>query len=563
MEGIDRPWVRLLVAGVLYLGCTLLFFQHDLPTLTTNLIGPPEDNMQEFWNTWYAQQPGSLTSLGDWFFTRELFFPEGVSLRYHSFSYSNLVLIRLLRTIFSLPSSLPVLVGLHNTMVLASFPLAGMGAYYLAYYLTGCSWAAWVGGFVFAFSPFHFAHSLHHLHVASIQYLPVFVLFVLRLEATNKVRYGLGAVICFVLGALSSWYYLVYNLFFLLFLYQYRALQARRIVLHTLLFQSAAIAGSSLLLLSPLIVPMISEASGNPRVYEVGHNTYVADLVGLFAFHPYHLAADWTEWINRRMSGNAWEASVYLGVVNLGLLVWALVRKPYRRDPVLRWAVWGMLFFLLFAGGEVLHILGVPVRYVFLPTALLERLPLLRNLRTASRAISYTYLFLGIAVARILSTLRNSQVDRRQTGSNVGWRTIGVMAIVTGLLLDYWSVNRESTPVTCPSAYATIASDTSAFGILDLPMTYEGGSSYMMYQLCHRRPIVHAAVGRKLTRTLSDLLGELGPADQEASLRAAHVKYVVVHTRRLPSDPPVDLVAYERSYRTVYRDATEIVFRVY
>jgi hypothetical protein len=84
-QSADKPWIRSLLASLLYISCTLFFFCHNLPTLTTNLIGPPEDNMQDLWNVWYSQQLDS-SKVADWFFTHLLFFPEGTSLLYHGFS---------------------------------------------------------------------------------------------------------------------------------------------------------------------------------------------------------------------------------------------------------------------------------------------------------------------------------------------------------------------------------------------------------------------------------------------------------------------------------------------
>jgi hypothetical protein len=474
-------------------------------------------------------------------------------------------LIRLVRTLLHLPSTLPVLVGLHNGILLASFYLAGIGAYYLAYYFTKQFWAAWIGGFIFAFSPFHFAHSLHHMHVATIQYIPFFVLCVLRLEETYRMRYGVGAVIWFILGALSSWYYLFYNLFFLLFLYLYRAIQTPKLLIQPLLSQTAAITGGSLLLLSPLLLPMIREASANPHTYAGGHDYFVADLVGLFIFHPYHWAAHWAAGINSRLTGNPWEMSVYLGIINIGLLIWALVKQQHRRDPVLRWCLYGMLFFALFAGGSYLHILGASVKPFVLPTAFLEFLPVLSNLRTPSRAIVYTYLFLGIGVARILSNLQTQPLFHpARKLSSFGQRRIASMVISVALVLDFCSINRESTPVTCPPAYAAIGdSAPSPFGILDLPMVYENGNRYMMYQLCHHRPIVYASISRKLKETLSDFLSGWEVAEQKEALQERNVKYIVVHTQLQSPSPSIDLVEYERYYHLVYRDTNEIVFQVY
>jgi hypothetical protein len=172
-----------LIGGLLYIGMTALFFHHNLPILTTNLIGPPEDNMQDLWNVWYSQQLSSL-QVSDWFFTKRLFYPEGTSLLYHSFAYTDLAVIRIIRMLLGLSLTIPILVALHNIMLLASFFFAAMAMYFTAYYFTRSFPAAWLGGFIFAFSPFHFAHSLHHMHVATIQFIPLFVLCAIRFEET-------------------------------------------------------------------------------------------------------------------------------------------------------------------------------------------------------------------------------------------------------------------------------------------------------------------------------------------------------------------------------------------
>ena len=61
---------------------TVIFFRQWMPHLNSALIGPPEDNMQDFWNTWYtavARNPGHF------FFTNLIRFPEGTPLYYHIF----------------------------------------------------------------------------------------------------------------------------------------------------------------------------------------------------------------------------------------------------------------------------------------------------------------------------------------------------------------------------------------------------------------------------------------------------------------------------------------------
>jgi hypothetical protein len=125
------PARLILISTILYCGVTAVFFHQNLPLLTTELIGPPEDNMQDLWNIWYSQQLSSI-DVRDWFFTNRLFYPEGTSLLYHSFAYSDLVFIRLTRFLLGLPLTIPVLVALHNITLLASFIFSGLAMYMVA-----------------------------------------------------------------------------------------------------------------------------------------------------------------------------------------------------------------------------------------------------------------------------------------------------------------------------------------------------------------------------------------------------------------------------------------------
>ena len=45
-----------------YTALTALFFWQVLPHLSSALLGPPEDNLNDFWNSWYALQkhPGGF-----------------------------------------------------------------------------------------------------------------------------------------------------------------------------------------------------------------------------------------------------------------------------------------------------------------------------------------------------------------------------------------------------------------------------------------------------------------------------------------------------------------------
>jgi hypothetical protein len=556
-------WRSLLCASLVY-GCWIvLFFSRTFGEFTTALIGLPDDGMQDLWNTWYSQL-ALASDPRQFLFTRALFFPEGTSLAYHSFSYVSLIGIFVLRSLLGLPLSLDVLVGLHNLMLLLPYYFGAMGAFMLTWKFTQHFLASLVGGYIFAFSPFHFAHTLHHMGVSTIQFIPFFILYTLRYMERPLVKFYMGAVVFLALGALSSWYYLVYNAYFLLFYYVYAVLRQRTPLIKAALVPVVAILAGALVLLSPLLVPMLREGIGNRQVYTGGHDIYVADLVGFFAFHPYHLLSHFTQWINAQLTGNPWEASVYLGLVNIGLLAWAVQKWRALQHLPLAFCLSGMGVFMLLAAGHSLHVLGRSVRYVLLPTAIMEWLPLLSNVRAPSRAMVYAYLFIAVAVGCILKPLcgdREAWGYRWQRQPPLRWAiTMVLCALLFG---DFYAIARDTTRVTCPPAYEAIREVARAsFGILDLPATYEVGNHAMTYQICHQYPIVHASISRKPTTTLIDRLEFHDLQRQRQHLLDYGVRYIVVHTEFLSGEHALDLSQYQQFYRSVYADQSIIVFAV-
>lgn len=108
-------------------------------------------------------------------------FPEGTPLYYQSFAYPKVFAVALLSKVAG--TNVPTLLFLQNMSLLISFPLAGVGAFYLVRHFTQNVAGALVGGFIFAFNPSHVAHVMHHTHVSSIEFIPFFVLsYLLAIE---------------------------------------------------------------------------------------------------------------------------------------------------------------------------------------------------------------------------------------------------------------------------------------------------------------------------------------------------------------------------------------------
>lgn len=514
------PLLRILAVLGGFTLLTAIFFWPVLARLSSALIGPPEDNMQDFWNSWHAAM---ASGWHDFVFTAQIHFPEGTPLAYHSFAYPQVLAVAMLSKLFG--ADFAMLVTLQNLTLLASFPLAAAGAFYLARHLLGevdgRDIAAAVAGFIFAFNPWHVAQVMHHAHVATIQFLPLFVLFYLLALERRSVRWLAGAAAMQALSALSCWYFLFYTLYFMAFHLLYRRVRDGRWPWGWNFAAPALCTAGAAVLLSPWLIPMA--ASGlNPALYYNGSNTFVADLFAYVAFPPTHLLARFGSGVYARITSNPWEGTVYLGLANLAVLMGAfwMVRKAPDDRRLLSYGLGGMIFFAAIAGGEALHVNG-HVTMLHLPGAALDKLPFFANVRTPARAMVFVYLFLGLALAQATTLAWRRRTDAIRAA-------IALAAVL--MLLDFTPVNIALTPAACPAALATIARDPEqGFGVLDLPGGYSNSNAYMMLSACHGRAIVQGETSRQIRATLKDRLKTDDLAAQKRQLAAARVKYVVLH----------------------------------
>jgi hypothetical protein len=521
----------LVIGGFILL--TVLFFRPLFGHLSSALIGPPEDNMQDFWNSWH------VATAHDWrdlLFTTQIRYPEGTSLSYHSFAWPQVAAVALLGCVFG--TSLAKLILLHNLTLLASFPLSAVAMFLLARHLlgevAGRDTGAALAGFIFAFNPWHVTQVMHHAHVATIEFLPLLVLLYLRSLEEHDYRFLVAAIGMMALSALSCWYYLFYALYFMIFELLYLCIRDRKWPRGWILAAPALCLGGSLLLLAPWLIPMI----GTDAPTYPGANEYVADLLALIAFPPTHVLAQ---------AGS--------GLANLAALAWAMTRKTDKR--LLHYALSGMLFFTVIAAGETLHV-GGHVTWLALPDFVLAKLPFFANVRTPARAMVMVYMFLGLGLAQAcVIALRHRTATARA----------GLALAAVLILLDFTPANLAATPVRCPPALDVIADDPDGFGVLDLPRGYIEGNAAMTLSACHGHAIVVGETSRKLGVTLADRLVTDDLAVQQRQLAAAHVKYIVLHRPQgglfLWNKRDGRFTDYVRTYRHASADDDMVVLRVY
>jgi hypothetical protein len=538
---------------------TVIFFRQWVSHLNSALIGPPEDNMQDFWNVWYA---AVARNPGHFFFTNLIRFPEGTPLYYHSFAYPKVFAIALLSKFVGHDATSLIL--LQNLSLLISFPLAGTAAFYLVRYLTANTAGSLMGGYIFAFNPSHVEHVMHHAHVSSIEFIPLFVLTYLLTIERKSLFFLFLTIIVYSLNALSCWYYLFYVAYFIAFHTLYIAIRDRALPSGWQLLTPVACVAGVIATLSPILVPMVRAAMGDVSVYTEGGDIFVADVFAYFAVPRFHSLAPLADSIYRQLTGNEWEATVYLGIINVFVLAW-LCLAAHRQDArLLIYVLCGMATFCIFASGDSLHVLGHST--IPMPDAVLSQLPFFRNVRTPSRAIVFVYMYLAIGIGQAFA---------------LGWRhwqqptaRWGMAAVAAMIMLDFFPARGLAmTPVVCSPGLAIIRDDPEkGFGVLDLPSGspahYLESNFYMLQQTCHSRPIAQGNTSRNVIVSLRDHLETQDFKAQQRQLAASEVKYIVVNRDSVglqlhwyPEDGPEN--QYPLTYSVVYDGPDLMVLRVY
>jgi hypothetical protein len=540
-----------------YSAAALFFFWPALRFFSTSLVGPAEDNMFFYWALWHGSE-SFLNPAFSFMHTHLLYYPEGIGLYFCNYYYYGVVIAFFLRAFFTLPL-------IHNLLIFHTFVVAGLGAFFLIRYLTADFKASLLGGFVFAFNPSHFAHSLHHLTIASIQFIPFFALFFIKTAREKKKANIFLAALFMTLNALCDWNYLVYDLVFVLLGSLY-LLWRRRADAWEALKRIIWIPTLAFLFLAPLIVPMISALIGRAffKILD-GQDTYVADFFSFFVPHPYHLlsANGLIKKINAALTGNNWEKTAYLGIVNL-LLIGFAARHIWKRAGKY---FLGLAAFMILAMGVSPHFLGRSLPLP-MPYRLIQALPFFSQARCPSRIIAYAYLFLGILVAFSLHhflTGRQAKIRGRMV-----WTAIFLL-----VFLDFYAADTAVTPVVLPPCYAMIQKDLAGnFGILELP---KDNARYMMYQTMHGIPCVQGYMGRRFEKTLIDSLDNdlKRLAVQKRMLLANRVKYIVFFKKQLGwNAAKLSDVRYFRqrermeavyasTYEKIFNDDASAVFKVY
>lgn len=547
---------------------TLLFTYPMVLNMGSRLIGIGGDGWQNVWNLWWTKK--ALIDLHtNPFYTTYLYYPQGTSLYFHTLNIFNGLLSIPLQDTFGLIFS-------YNVIVLFSFVFGGYGAYLLAYYLIKDRTAAFISGMVFTFSPYHLAHTLGHLNLIALEWLPFYVLFLMRAIKEKSYRNALYTAFFLYLISLCDWYYVIHLLLFTLIAAAYYLLYAESVkAAQNMLIKLALVVIIFAIIDAPILVPMIWEATRESYMVPSLDDSiaFSADLLSFFI--PSRLHPLWGEQVSewhKKFSGNVVENTVFIGytALVLGLLgVW-------KKWPKSRLWLCSLVFFFIMALGPILHINGKTrftdnQLFIILPYAFFYRyVPFVRVTRSVSRMSVMVMLSLAVLMGFWLTWLFG-KIEHRRLGGKLTLSSLCACTAIVLIGFEFLAMPFPMvSPPSVPSFYHYIAEEQGDYAILDIPNATDIGKAghyvkYMFYQSVHNKRIFGGYVSRTPPYPLLDSplfqylinLSHEQPLDiikglASSSLAPFGFRYIVVHKNSLSTD---DYITLRKRMETLFPKA--------
>jgi hypothetical protein len=451
-----------------------------------NVATNPAGSPYFVWAMWWAKR--SLVDLhANLANLTSLYYPQGA---YHPFLWTDA---------YVMVSPLPLVLLLgpliaYNVHFLATYALTGFATYLLCYYLTQRHWPSFIGGTVFALSSFRSHQAVHgHLNLMIAYWLPLYVLFLLRLFRKPNNRNALFCGIFLALSVLSNPLHAAHFLIPLTLVFVVFHVFAKPRQLGDL----ALIKGLGLAILisaifiSPFYFPLLKAMVWEEVGYLARHGflSQAADLVAFFVPPPSHALVQTIRPLARLVEELTPESGyypVYIGIV-APLLAAIGAWKTGKRLAF--WMVAALLGAVL-SLGPLLHVGGQLVQhsvadktgFVVLPGALLTVLPFYGWIRSPGRFGELTMFCIAVLACYGVSMLF------RATGRRiVQWGVaVGLTVLIPLEYALYFPFSISEKPV--PEFYRTLSTDVEDYGILDLGPQWNHWGMY--YQLTHRHPIV-------------------------------------------------------------------------
>ena len=447
----DRPWVHIYWSNLWWLWhySYSLFVQHTLP-----------------------------------FFSDLVFYPVGIESSVYCFQ--NLI-PGIAFAFISLLNSNALFTA--NSIILLGLTFSAYATSLLASYCIQHRGAGFVSGLAFMASSPLLANAQGNITIiASIPFLPLFILFLVKTSQEKGIGNVIALTLCIACLFCLYWYYLFFC--FLVGLLYLGVLRIDR---------GAAARLTPAVLINVLWIIPVLWLIQSQSAFELSSSIDVlqkwsVDLAALVIPGADHsFLGSWSSKIRLGFGANPTIQSAYLGFSLMFLAVVAWIYSPWKKIKL-----WTCIFisFALLSLGPILHINGQSQFTVSgheftipLPLSLLYTLPVFSSIRDCSIYLHLAFLALAVLSGfgfHALASRISSQKMRRALYAG----TLGL------ILFDFSIIPFPLLPSSIPSFYQTLSDETPAQkSIIDVPLSYKM-KKYFFLQTLHKKPMLQGCFTR-------------------------------------------------------------------
>lgn len=467
-----------------FLLVSLIFTYPGITKFTTHAIGDRFDTFQNIWNIWWMKK-ALLELHQNPYFTDYLFHPHGITLVFQTMNPFNGIIALPLHSVFNL-------ITVYNIILVASFVLTGYFMYLLAYYLTKHRTASVLAGLIFTLCPYHTAHALAHLQLVSMQFIPLYILYLFKSFDTPRKRYPRLAALFLVLTALCSWYYLFFLAIFtgLYALYRWiRRQNSIRFIVKT----SVPIVALTLIALSPIFIGMIRSVVTHDFIGAHPPRGLSADLSSFFIPGQVQTLGRFFTTITATYGPLREEYGNYIGYTVLILAILGFIKMRRTDLRVAFLAVSAVIFFVLSLGWN-LHFFGHSLDSVSLPYQWLHRFCFFFQFTGVPERFSAMMMF----CMSLLATFGLVWISKHIHG-----RKFGLLAALIFLLLlmEYITIPFTVSRLPHSTFYDEMADDGYDYAIVDIPSC----ANSLYAQIFHGKRLMAGYVTRRTVAAVNFL----------------------------------------------------------
>lgn len=465
-----------------------------------------------------------------------------------------------------------------NVNILFSFITSCFFMYLLVSYLTKSKLSGFLAGIIYSFSPYHFVRAWQHLGLAHIEWLPLFLLFILKLKEEPKLKnvllLAVGYLLIFSFDFYYAYFAVIVSAIFCVFLifYQFRDKVKKGVfVLQDvkLIFQIIAAFLFSIIILSPVIIAILKDIFNAPKPDMLSaYTTYHRPLGDLFSqsakFLSYLLPASthpilgkFTEmFVGTKLYGESFtEHTLYLGWVPLVLAFiafrgWRRNRKSLvNQDFYIGFFIFLAISVWLFSQPPLWEI--GPLK-IFMPSWFMYKiLPMFR-----------AYCRFGIVVMLAVAVLAGFGLKFMLAGFKTANSKIAVAILFCVLVLfEFWNYPplRVIDLSQVPAVYGWLKKQSGDFAIAEYPLDLNSPSeAYRFFQTVHEKRIINCSTPGTEVNKIVNLTKELSVPMSASILKWMGAKYVLVHAdgyletelvsdkeelSKIPKNPGLKLIA--------------------